>query len=118
LKAWYAIGLATLVFLFSGAVPAAPSSTEHAESQDLYKRHCAMCHGQDGRGNTPIGKTFKIPDLLSPAVQKETDSELTEIIHNGKQKMPAFKTGLKPEQVEDLVAYIREWAKPGAATQK
>lgn len=77
-----------------------------------------MCHGQDGKGNTPIGKKFKIPDLLFPTVQKKTDAELTQIIENGKQKMPAFKTKLKPEQVKDLVAYVRDLAKPGTAQHK
>jgi len=77
-----------------------------------------MCHGQDGKADTPVGKAVKAPDLLSPLVQKKTDAELTEIIENGKQKMPSFKAKLKPEQVRDLVAYIRKLAKPDTTKQK
>jgi mono/diheme cytochrome c family protein len=107
-----------LAFLISGTAYAASSSTEQAESQALYKKDCAMCHGPDAKGNTPIGKKFNVPDLLSPAVQKKSDAELTQVIENGKQKMPAFKAKLKPEQVKDLVAYIRGLAKPGSTAHK
>lgn len=77
-----------------------------------------MCHGQDATGHTPIGKKFDIPDLLAPTVQKKTDAELTEVIENGKQKMPAFKTQLKLDQVNDLVTYIRELPKSSTAVHQ
>ena len=119
MKALYALGCATLaIFLISGTALAASPGSERAESQALYKQHCAMCHGHDGKGNTPVGKKFDIPDLLAPAAQKKTDAELQEIIDNGKQKMPAFKTKLKPERVEDLVTYIRELAKLSTGAHK
>lgn len=72
-----------------------------------YKAKCAMCHGADGKGETAIGKVNKIRDLGSADVQKQTDEELTGIIGNGKAKMPGYSKSLKPEQIKDLVAYIR-----------
>jgi len=107
-----------LAFLISGTAYAASSGTEHAESQALFKQNCAMCHGPDGKGDTPIAKKLNVPDLLSPAVQKKTNAELTQVVENGKQKMPAFKSKLKPEQVKDLVTYIRGLAKPGSTAHK
>ena len=108
--------LMLLAFLFIGMSLFAEN--EKTESQQLFKAHCAMCHGADGAGNTFIGKKENIPDLRSSQVQKQTDQELSGIIENGKQKMPAFKTQLKPEQVKDLVEYLRELAKSGASAQK
>ena len=77
----------------------------------LYKTKCAACHGADGKGETATGKTNKIRDLGSAEVQAESDADLTTIINTGKGKMPAYGKSLKPEQVKDLVAYIRTLAK-------
>lgn len=87
----------------------------HTRAQDagaaLYKTKCAACHGPDGKGETAMGKANKLRDLGSPDVQKQSDAELTTIIENGKGKMPAYGKSLKPEQVKDLVAYIRSLSK-------
>lgn len=93
------------------AVAASAQEKEATEGKTLFHANCAMCHGADGIGNTPVGKAMHIVDLRSAAVQKNTDAQLTSIIENGKNKMPAFKSKLKPEQVKDLVAYVRELGK-------
>ncbi|HEX4230538.1 MAG TPA: cytochrome c [Bryobacteraceae bacterium] len=86
---------------------AAPAATGAV----TYKAKCAMCHGPDGSGDTPMGKRFKLRDLRSPEVQKETDEDLTEIITNGKPPMPGYGKSLRPAQIHDLIAYIRSVAK-------
>ena len=81
-----------------------------AAAQDTaatYKAKCAACHGADGKGETPVGKKMGIKDLASPDVQKMSDAELTAVIADGKDKMPSYKKSLKPDQIEDLVSYIR-----------
>jgi mono/diheme cytochrome c family protein len=77
----------------------------------LYKTKCAACHGADGKGETPMGKANKLRDLGSADVQKQSDEDLIAIIANGKNKMPAYGKSLKPEQIRDLVAYTRTFAK-------
>lgn len=77
----------------------------------LYKTKCAACHGPDGKAETAIGKANKLRDLGSAEVQKQSDDELSAIMTNGKGKMPAYGKSLKPEQVKELVAYIRSLAK-------
>ena len=42
--------------------------------------------------------------------QKQTDAELTGIITNGKNKMPAYGKTLKADDIKGLVAYIRSLA--------
>jgi len=77
----------------------------------LYKTKCAMCHGADGKGETPMGKKLNVRNLGSPEVQKQTDAELTTIISKGKGKMPPFEGKLTAEQIGQVVAQIRELGK-------
>jgi len=75
--------------------------------QALYKTKCAGCHGADGKGQTAMGKANNIRDLGSADVQGQSDDAIAGIIGNGKGKMPAYGKSLKPEQIKDLVGYIR-----------
>ena len=76
--------------------------------------HCAICHGNDGKGETLIGRGLfpKPPDMTAAATQQLTDGELYYIIENGIRLtgMPAF--GEQPGNMEareswDLVHFIR-----------
>lgn len=102
-----AIGAAALAAL---CVLSAPLPAEQA-SEGLYKAKCASCHAADGSGNTAVGKKLGAHDFRSEEIQKMTDAQLTEIIAKGKNKMPGYEKSLKPEQIKDLVAYIRQLAK-------
>jgi cytochrome c6 len=86
-------------------------ASARADGAGDYKAKCAMCHGPDGTGSTATGKALKVRDLASPDVQSQTDAQLTEIVANGKNKMPAYKGKLTDEQIKGLVAYIRGLAK-------
>src|ERR1700674_3467716 len=59
--------------------------------------HCAICHANDGSGQTMIGGGLypKPPDLRLPETQSLTDGELFWIIENGVRftGMPAFSNG-------------------------
>ena len=76
-----------------------------------YKAKCAMCHGADGKGDTPVGKKMGIRDLTSADVQKMSDEELITITTKGKNKMPGYENKLSAAQIKDVVAYIRQLAK-------
>jgi cytochrome c6 len=73
----------------------------------LYKTKCAGCHGADGKGQTSMGKANNIRDLSSADVQGQSDDAIGGIIGGGKGKMPGYSKSLKPEQIKDLVAFIR-----------
>jgi mono/diheme cytochrome c family protein len=94
-----------LVFLLLPAVGA------RADGEANYKAKCAGCRGADGTGNTPGGKALKVRDFHDPEVQKETDAELTDIITNGKNKMPKYSDKLKDTEIKELVAYVRQLGK-------
>ena len=74
---------------------------------DLYKSKCQMCHGADGKGNTPVAKTMGVRDFKSPEVAKESAADMIALTKNGKNKMPAYSGKLTDDQIKDLVTYIR-----------
>lgn len=78
-----------------------------AKGQDTFKAKCAMCHGADGSGSTPMGKSMGLKDLGSSAIQSMSDADLTGVITNGKGKMPAYKGKLTDAQISDVVSYVR-----------
>ena len=73
----------------------------------IFTAKCAMCHGKDATGKTPMGLKLKARDLHSPEVQKVPDAEMRLIIAKGKDKMPAYAEKLNKEQIDGLVAYVR-----------
>jgi cytochrome c6 len=79
--------------------------------ETLYKSKCAACHGADGKGDTPVGKMYKLRALGSAEVQKQSDDVLTSIISKGKNKMPGYGRALKEDQIGVLVSYVRALAK-------
>jgi mono/diheme cytochrome c family protein len=98
---FFAVSLLALPVLADGTGdPGAP----------VYKAKCASCHGADGSGATPVGKSLAIRDLRAPAVQKLSDADLTKVISDGKGKMPAYAKKLSAVQIQALVATIRSMA--------
>ena len=74
--------------------PVLDSPEIQREARLHFADHCAICHGNDGSGDTPIGSGLypKPPDLRKPATQELSDGELFWIIENGVRftGMPAF----------------------------
>src|SRR5213082_961631 len=76
--------------------PVLDSPEIQREARLHFADHCAICHGNDGSGDTPIGNGLypKPPDLRKPATQELSDGELFWIIENGVRftGMPAFSS--------------------------
>lgn len=74
--------------------PVQDSPAAQREARLHFADHCAICHGNDGSGETPIGSGLypKPPDLRKPETQELSDGELFWIIENGVRftGMPAF----------------------------
>jgi mono/diheme cytochrome c family protein len=62
-----------------------PARADDASAK-LYQSKCVACHGADGTGNTPAGKTLKVTAFSDPDVQKESDADITAIVAKGKKK--------------------------------
>ncbi len=91
-------------------IPASPDNLRDARRH--FADHCTVCHGNEGTGDTPIGKGLypKPPDLRAEDTQKLSDGELFWIIENGVRftGMPAFGGSLGSEEDSwKLVRFIR-----------
>ena len=96
------------------ANPVADSADVQREARRHFADHCAVCHGNDGGGENPMGHGLypKPPDLRGPRTQKLSDGELFWIIENGVRftGMPAFGGMGEHGNGEDswkLVRFIR-----------
>jgi cytochrome c6 len=77
---------------------------------DTFKAKCALCHGQDGAGSTPLGQRMKVRDLRSADVQKQSTEALTAIVAKGQKAMPGFSKSLDAEKIDEVVSFIRSIA--------
>ncbi|MBA3902102.1 MAG: cytochrome C oxidase Cbb3 [Rhodocyclaceae bacterium] len=88
-----------LAFVVSNLLATSLAAAEPA--QDLYRKHCAECHGADRFG------------LMGPALLPENLSRLRKdaaaaMIRDSRPavQMPPFKDVLKPEEIQQLADYI------------
>ncbi|HEV2707626.1 MAG TPA: cytochrome c [Pyrinomonadaceae bacterium] len=91
--------------------PAAPTPTpdELAAAASTYNTTCVRCHKADGTGGEvelEEGKKIKVVNLREHG-RRDTDKHLADIIADGHDDMPSFKKRLSPEQINELVRYIR-----------
>jgi len=86
-----------------------------AKGKTIYERHCVTCHGSQGKGDGPAGKFMnpKPVDFTSPESMKKPDAELLKTIESGRPGTPmsAWKGTLSPEQMQDVLAYVRTFGK-------
>jgi cytochrome c6 len=87
--------------------PAAPD--QFAGARATFKKNCSECHGEDGTGGlkTVDGKKLKVPNLREGHALNHPDGDFIKQITKGGDGMPAFKDKLTPEQMNDLVKFIR-----------
>ena len=111
----HALRLSVVILLPFLAATIAPSLAQGqnvpTDGAGLFKAKCAMCHGPDGAGKTPMGQKLNVRDLHSADVQKQADAALSQMIAQGKGKMPAFSQKLSDDQIKLLVAHVRDLGK-------
>jgi quinoprotein glucose dehydrogenase len=69
-------------------------------SETLYQNQCAVCHGPDRAGAPP---TF--PSLLASS-QTITPEQMTDVVHNGRGRMPGFPQ-INSTALQGLLQYVR-----------
>jgi mono/diheme cytochrome c family protein len=86
-----------------------------AEGREHFADHCAICHGNDGSGDTEVGRGLypRAPDMRQPATQSLPDGELFYIIENGVRLtgMPAWASHEGTDDNWRLVHFIRHLPK-------
>jgi predicted CXXCH cytochrome family protein len=93
--------------------PWKPTPDVLKEARESFLGRCAICHSQDGSGQTDVGRNLypKVPDLRLPQTQNLTDGEIRYIIRNG-VRLTGMPGWAKPhdEQSDDswkMVLFIR-----------
>ena len=98
-----------LVTLFMASAVASLSAADVTEN---YEKHCAKCHGPDGKGQTKMGIKAGAKDFTDPKVQAEfNDDKMFKGIKEGikegdKIKMKAAE-GLSDDEIKALVAHVK-----------
>jgi mono/diheme cytochrome c family protein len=93
--------------------PVAANGEALREGMAHFADHCAVCHANDGSGDTEMGRGLypRAPDMRKDATQSLSDGELFYIIEDGVRLtgMPAWGTGTpEGEQASwHLVQFIR-----------
>jgi cytochrome c oxidase cbb3-type subunit 3 len=77
-----------------------------SKGQAIFSSICYACHGDNGQG-TKTAPALNSQDLLS----QFDDNWFRQTIANGRpaKGMPTWGAVLSPEQINDVVAYIRAW---------
>ena|ERR1044072_8657519 len=98
----------------TAASPAAPSPAasvdEFAAAKANYAKHCEACHGPEATGGLVKveDKQIKVPSLKSDHALKHTDDQITKMITNGEEAMPAFKDKMSAPEIAEMVRYVRK----------
>jgi mono/diheme cytochrome c family protein len=103
--------------LLVAVLAASAASAYAADAKALYAKDCAKCHGEDGKGETKMGKKLGAKDYTDAKVQAELKDEAGfKAIKEG-LKDKEGKTLMKPsegvsdDEIKGLVAYMRTFKK-------
>lgn len=86
-------------------------SGDHVSGQMIFARHCAGCHGPEGKGDGYMMLGPNPANLTRPSTTQQPDAALLETIHEGKPNMPSWKLRLSEEDTRAVLAYIRSLTK-------
>jgi cytochrome c6 len=84
------------------AWPLLVQAADVSQGADLYRHHCAACHGGDGRPVMPMA-----PDFSRPGALLKPDTALLATIRAGRNAMPAYQGQLRDRELLDIVAHLR-----------
>ncbi len=93
--------------------PVKPTNESQARAKKMYGWDCAMCHGEhgDGKGDVAADQKLTLRDYRDPASLKGlTDGQIFYIIQNGVGQMPSEGDRAKPDEIWNLVIYLRKMA--------
>jgi mono/diheme cytochrome c family protein len=85
---------------------------ETAKGKGVYDTRCSFCHGSSGKGDGPAGAALqpRPTNFTDPAFWKTASPEIIKlVIVNGKPgtAMVPFGQTLKPNEIEDVMAYLQ-----------
>ena len=88
-----------------------------ADAKANWTKHCAKCHGEDGKGQTKMGQKAGAKDYTDPKVQETLKDETAfkavkeGLTENGKKQMTPFAEKLSDDEIKALIVHIRGFKK-------
>ena len=73
-------------------------------ASELFAKKCAVCHGKDGKGQTPMAQKLGASDLTAT---KSSEAEIAKVIAEGKGKMTAFKGKISDADIQALATFVK-----------
>jgi mono/diheme cytochrome c family protein len=99
------------IFFAPGNILLAQDSSGNTENgKAIFGQNCAVCHGSggDGQGIGAAGMSPPPANFTDPEFWKDkTDTFLAHVISNGIGQMPGWSESLTPDQIRDVIAYIK-----------
>ncbi len=106
-----------LALLFVAAALATAFTAKAADVKENWKNNCAKCHGEDGKGDTKMGKKAGVKDFTDAKVQADIkDDKAFKSIKEGvkegdKTLMQGYGEKLSDDEIKALVAHVRSFKK-------
>lgn len=100
-----------------------PVKGNPAHGRQLFRQYCAACHGATGEGGKGTGVTFSRPrdlPIMAPALHNPgflaaaTDAMIKATLMHGREGTPMtsfLQRGLKEQDINDIVSYVRSFEK-------
>jgi cytochrome c oxidase cbb3-type subunit 3 len=90
--------------------PAAqPVATSGIDARKLYTQNCAVCHGAEASGDSPLGSAYPDTDLRDDQwTHGGTKTDIVETITKGLPGTPmrGFQGMLSPEEIEAIADHL------------
>jgi mono/diheme cytochrome c family protein len=87
-----------------------PLNTTQKLGQRIFQQRCGICHAPARPGFQMYG-----PFLYKDLVNGNEDA-IKEMIRTGSTKMPGFKIGLQPSEIDAIVDYLKTVPKPAKSS--
>ena len=80
--------------------------------QDLYAANCALCHGDDGRANTDVGRAMQAKSLIDPKLVS-IDADAFLALWHANPKHAAVATTVSDADLRTILPYVKKLAAGG-----
>lgn len=100
--------LPIILMALAAAATAAAAGGDAPSGKALYDQKCAICHGKDGVAK-PQAKGSR--NFNDPAFQSAMSADaIAKVTAEGKGKMPAYRSQLKPAEIGAIAAHVKTLA--------